>query len=116
MKNIKLDIIKCLIDEGEPLILNHIAKRTENSPQSIEYHIKQLIDDGVLHCAANTDNRKYYFLSVPFYEPALIDALYGALTPTTTNITKLLPQDTPYNTIVTILSYMLELFISDATK
>ena len=116
MSNIKLEIVKCLIDESAEMILNHIAKKTKRSVQLIEYHIKQLIEKKIVVCRQDANNKKYYSLTPIFYDESSIDALYTYLTPFVETLSKEYPEDIEYDNIVCILGYMLELFISDASK
>jgi hypothetical protein len=119
MSDIKLEIIKCLIDERAEMILNHIAKKTKRSAQLIEYHIKQLIEKKIVVCAqrgAGNNIKKYYSLTPIFYDESAIEALYMYLTPFVETLSKECPDDMEYIDIVCILGYMLELFISDASK
>lgn len=119
MSDIKLEIIKCLIDERAEMILNHIAKKTKRSAQLIEYHIKQLIEKKIVVCAqrgAGNNIKKYYSLTPIFYDESAIEALYMYLTPFVETLSKECPGDMEYIDIVCILGYMLELFISDASK
>lgn len=116
MSDIKLEIIKCLINENAEMILNHIAKKTKRSAQLIEYHIKQLIEKKIVVCRQDANNRKYYSLTPVFYDEGAIDSLYMYLTPFVEILSRECPEDNEYESIVCILGYMLELFISDALK
>ena len=119
MSDIKLEIIKCLIDENAEMILNHIAKKTKRSAQLIEYHIKQLMEKKIVVCAQRGGGKnigKYYSLTPIFYDESSIDALYAYLTPFVETLSKECPEGTESKDIVCILGYMLELFISDASK
>ena len=119
MSNIKLEIIKCLINENAEMILNHIAKKTKRSAQLIEYHIKPLMEKKIVVCTQKgTDKniKKYYSLTPVFYDESSIDALYMYLTPFVEILSKECPEDAEYIDIVCVLGYMLELFIEDASK
>ena len=116
MSNIKLEIVKCLIDESAEMILNHIAKKTKRSAQLIEYHIKQLIEKKIVICRNDINNKKYYSLTPIFYDESSIDALYTYLTPFVETLSKEYPEDNDYKDVVCILSYLLELFVLDASK
>lgn len=117
--DIKLKIIKCLIKEDSPLILNHIAKKTKHSAQLVEYHIKRMLDQGVIICGCS-EGKKYYYLSAPFYDEYKIDALYKYLTPyIETIITEMKDCNdgvVEYETAVFTLKYLLHLFIDDVSK
>ena len=116
MSSTKLDIIKCLIKEENPLILNHIAKKVGKSAQSVEYNIKQLLHQNVLMYATDDDDKKYYFLAIPFYNKELVDSLYQYLTPFAEEVSSQLPENTDYKDVVCMLGYILQLFIDDASK
>ena len=108
--NTKLAIIKCLIDEREPLILNQIARKIEQSAQLTEYHVKQLRECGILKCEPIED-RKCYFLSSPFYDETRIIELYEQLTPCAESLAIELDEDS--ETVIHTMSYLLRLFIDD---
>lgn len=116
MISIKIDIIKCLIKEENPLILNHIAKKIGKSAQSVEYHVKDLVNQKILQCATDDKNKKYYFLTLPFYNKELIDSLYQYLTPFAEEVSSQLQDPTEYKDVVCTLGYILQLFIDDASK
>jgi len=116
MSDIKLEIIKCLVNERAEMILNHIAKKTKRSAQLIEYHIKQLIEKKIVVCRQDANNKKYYSLTHVFYDEGAIDSLYMYLTPFVETLSNECPDNMEGNDVVCILGYMLELFISDASK
>lgn len=119
MNDIKLEIIKCMINENAEMILNHIAKKTKRSAQLIEYHIKQLIEKKIVVCAQRgtpENHKKYYSLTPVFYDEGSIEAIYMYLTPFVEILSKECPENTEYKDVVCILGYMLELFISDTSK
>ena len=117
--DIKLKIIKYLIEKEKPIILNHIAKKIGSSAQLTEYHIKQLIEQKVLNCI-EYKNKKHYFLTAPFYDEYKIEALYKYLTPyAETMIEELKNNDSDiveYKTAINTLKYILCLFIDDMSK
>ena len=112
--NTKLAIIKCLIDERNPLILNQIAKKIGQSAQLTEYHIKQLWECGILKCEP-IDDRKCYFLSSPFYDEGWIAELYQCLTPYAESIATEL-DDADSESVIHTMAYLLELFIDDLNE
>lgn len=119
MSDIKLEIIKCLVNENAEMILNHIAKKTKRSVQLIEYHIKQLIEKKIVVCiqrGAGKNTKKYYSLTPIFYDESSIDALYTYLTPFVEILSKECPEDMEYSEVICVMSYLLEMFISDASK
>ena len=116
--NTKLAIIKCLIDERNPLILNQIAKKIGQSAQLTEYHVKQLRECGILKCEVMED-RKCYILSSPFYDEGWIAELYQCLTPYAESIATEIKEDVinvNYEKVVNTMAYLLELFIDDLNE
>lgn len=111
----KLKIIKCLIDEDNPLILNHIAKKTDLDIQLVKYHIKNLIADGIVNTAIEAE-KKYYYLCDPFYDENNMNALYALLTPYIEATAKEMTEDNPEITereILNTFMYLLLLFIDN---
>ena len=117
--DIKIKIIKCLVKEEKPLILNHISKKTKRSIQLIDYHIKQMIDQGVIICSL-TEGKKYYYLSAPFYDEYGTEALYKYLTPYIETIVTEMKEENDgnveYKAAIFSLKYMLYIFIDDVSK
>ena len=110
----KLKIIKCLIKEGNPLILNHIAKKTKLDIQLVEYHIKKLIEEGIA-ITVTEEGKKYYFLCSPFYDKNNMNALYSLLTPYVKATVKDLSEDTATTEeqVLNTFMYLLLLFIDN---
>ena len=110
----KLKIIKCLIKEDNPLILNHIAKKTKLDIQLVEYHIKKLIEEGII-IIETEEEKKYYFLCSPFYDTDNMNALYSLLTPYVEATVKNLSEDrlTTEKEVLNTFMYLLLLFIDD---
>jgi DNA-binding transcriptional regulator GbsR (MarR family) len=119
ISDVKLKIIKCLIEVETPLILNHIAKKTESSAQLIEYHIKQLLEQKIVNCVIHKD-KKCYFLTAPFYDEYKMEVLYKYLTPYVESTVEELKTDendiVEYETAINTLKYLLCLFIDDISK
>jgi len=73
----QLRIIYAFLKNKEPLILNHIAKLCDLSPQLVEYHIKKLIEEGIIiKVSVDDDTSIYYQLQPFFYDKDMINALY----------------------------------------
>ena len=110
----KLKIIKCLIKEDNPLILNHIAKKTKLDIQLVEYHIKKLIEEGIV-ISEIEEEKKYYFLCSPFYDRNNMTALYSLLTPYVKATVKDLSEDTATTEkqVLNTFMYLLLLFIDN---
>jgi len=75
-----LTIVETMQKADQPLILNHIAKRSKLSPQLVDYHLEQLIKKGLV-LLAEEEGKKYYLLQPIFYDENWLDALYTMLTP-----------------------------------
>lgn len=111
----KLKIIKCLIDEDNPLILNHIAKKTDLDIQLVEYHIKKLIAEGIVNTAIE-EQKKYYYLCDPFYDENNMNALYKLLIPYVEATAREMTEGNPGITEKEVLNafmYLLLLFIDN---
>lgn len=111
----KLKIINCLIKEERPLILNHIAKKTDLDIQLVEYHIKKLIEEGII-IYENEEEKRYYRLSSPFYDVDNINALYSLLTPYVEATAKELLEGNSKTTsddVLITFMYLLLLFIDN---
>lgn len=110
----KLKIIKCLVKEDNPLILNHIAKKTKLDIQLVEYHIKKLMEEGIV-ISEIEEKKKYYFLCSPFYDRNNMNALYSLLTPYVEATVKDLSEDTATTEkqVLNTFMYLLLLFIDN---
>ena len=110
----KLKIIKCLIKEDSPLILNHIAKKCKLDIQLVEYHIKKLIEEGII-ISEIEEGKKYYFLCSPFYDKNNMNALYSLLTPYVEATVKNLSEDTgtTEEQVLNTFMYLLLLFVDN---
>ena len=110
----KLKIIKSLIKEDSPLILNHIAKKTDLDIQLVEYHIKKLIEEGVV-IIETEEEKKYYFLCSPFYDTNNMNALYSLLTPYVEATVKDLSEGgaTTEEQVLNTFMYLLLLFVDN---
>jgi predicted transcriptional regulator len=73
-------IVRDMQRAKQPLILNHIAKRTKLAPQLVDYHLERLIKDGVALCHEEL-GEKYYCLQEIFYDNDWLVALYKQLEP-----------------------------------
>ena len=81
-KNIPLKIVKLLIKEDEPLILQHIAKKINETPQATGYNIRKMCEKGILVSVFDeTDNNKLYHLQSFYYMDETLTSLYILLEP-----------------------------------
>jgi len=79
-KKTLLTIVETMQRADKPLIMNHIAKRSKLSPQLVDYHLEQMIKNG-LALLIKEDDKKYYMLQPIFYDDNWLNALYEMLTP-----------------------------------
>ena len=80
MSDVPLKILKALIKEDTPLTLSTISKKIEEVPQLTEYHLKKLIQAGILF-RLNTDETITYELQQFYYDEETINVLYQMLLP-----------------------------------
>jgi len=65
---LKYLILNCLIKEDKPLIANKIAKKIKKTPQSVSYHLNQMVDCGILiKNGDGTYKPQEYFLNLNMY-------------------------------------------------
>lgn len=76
----KVKIIQALRRANEPLILQHIAKRSRMSPQSVSYQLEKLIEWGIV-TSKSIDEKTVYQLQQPFYDEQALEKLSNALIP-----------------------------------
>lgn len=65
-------IVYILIKAGTPISLNDISKKSDHTPQLINYHLKQLIKDGII-LKENTSSTPKYGLQKIFYNEGIRD-------------------------------------------
>lgn len=70
----------------------------------------------MLTYATDDTTKKYYFLSLPFYNEELINDLYKYLIPFAKEVSSQLPENSDYKDVVCTLGYILQLFVDDASK
>jgi len=56
----RLKIVELLQNEPDPLILNHIAKKIGDTPQLVDFHLRNLVSDGIVRKIENKDEIKYH--------------------------------------------------------
>lgn len=76
----ELKIVLTMIEYGEPLICLHIAKKSKLDQQLVAYHIKNMLEKGIL-LKEEAENKKYYYLQPVFYDKTAIEMLFLSLTP-----------------------------------
>ena len=76
----KTKIVQALRRANEPLILQHIAKRSRMSHQIISYQLEKLIEWGIITSFVDED-KTYYQLQKPYYEEQALEKLSTKLLP-----------------------------------
>ncbi|MCJ7633423.1 winged helix-turn-helix domain-containing protein [Candidatus Bathyarchaeota archaeon] len=76
----KIKIIKALRRAGEPLIAQHIAKRSRLSPQLVSYHLEQMVDWGII-TTSSVEDKSFYQLQKPYCNEELLEILSDTLIP-----------------------------------
>jgi len=80
LSDIRLRIIQHLKEADKPLIAHHIAKGTNIRPQLVDYHLKKLVEQGII-LVQQEYGHNYYFLQPSFYMEEAETALMKLLTP-----------------------------------
>ena len=78
--DIRLRIIQHLKKADKPLIAHHIARGTGIGAQLVDYHLKKLVEQGVVLVQREYEHN-YYFLQPSFYLEEAETALMKVLTP-----------------------------------
>ena len=76
----KIKIIKALRRAGEPLIAQHIAKRSRLSPQLVSYHLQQMVEWGMIIISTSED-KTFYHLQKAYCDEELLGILSDMLIP-----------------------------------
>ena len=79
----KIRIVKAMQKANRPIIMEHIAKKTNLTHQLVSYHLKQMVEWGIAgtYPVEQDFGNTYYTLQPPYYDKAWLDALFAALTP-----------------------------------
>ena len=76
----KIKIIKALRRAGEPLIAQHIAKRSRLSPQLVSYHLQQMVEWGMI-ITSTSEDKTFYHLQKAYCDEELLGILSDMLIP-----------------------------------
>lgn len=76
----KIKIIKTLRRAGEPLIAQHIAKRSRLTPQLVSYQLEQMVDWGII-TTSSVEDKSFYQLQKPYCNEELLEILSETLIP-----------------------------------
>lgn len=116
--NISLKIVEALIRSDEALILQHIAKKINETPQTTAYNLKKLCDAGVV-LSIEDDTSKQYLLQPFYYMEDTLSSLYILLEPFAKSISDLLDTCDSENRLdftTNNLELIFELFIKDLKR
>lgn len=80
-------IINLLIEADKPLIAHHIAKGIKETPQLVDYHLKKLVDQGIV-LVDESYGTKFFVLQPPFYMESAESVLLQSLIPWATEFSK----------------------------
>ena len=76
----KIKIIKALRRAGEPLIAQHIAKRSHLTPQLVSYHLEQMVGWGMI-ITSTSEDKTFYHLQKAYWNDKLLEDLSKMLIP-----------------------------------
>ena len=116
MNDIRIRIIKALIIEDQLLGLSDISRIIQESPQLTLYHMKNLVDGGIIIENRLDDREVYYSLQGYYYQEEPIMAIYSALLPLAKAImkeTKFSSEKDKFQIVMKNLVYLLEIFKED---
>lgn len=77
--NLRIEIVKTLVEEGEPVSFKHVKSRNksldknDSERQLIYYHLGQLVKDGIVISEKDETGELYYRCQPVFYEPGIFD-------------------------------------------
>ena len=76
----KIKIIQTLRRVGEPLIAQHIAKRSRLSQQLVSYHLEQMVEWGMI-VTSTAEDKTFYHLQKACWDDQLLEDLSTLLVP-----------------------------------
>ena len=77
MVNIREEIIRTLVDIGEPVTFRHL-KREGCDRQLVYYHLEKLVSEGIVIAETNGDGERTYRCQSVFYDKEICDFLKSA--------------------------------------
>lgn|GEM_PF-5846511 len=107
----KTKIVAAMYNIGQPARQTDLVKEIGISPQLIDYHIKELIQKGVISIVEDEKGCKYYVLSEVFYDETLFEGIRDVLYPLADAISESIHVDDT-KTVVENSKYLIELFWS----
>lgn len=118
--NIPFKIVVFLEKKDKPMMAAHIAKGLRISPQLVDYHIKKMVEKGILIVEQECDT-KFYRLQAPFYMEIAETGLMSVLTPWVKEFAKEIEitedmDGTKQQIVFENLNYYVKLFLSESLK
>lgn len=111
IENSKTKIVAAMYNIGQPSRQTDLVKELGMSPQLIDYHIKELIQKGVISIVEDENGCKYYVLSEVFYDESLFEGVRDVLYPLADAVSQSIHvEDTKI--VVENSKYLVELFWS----
>jgi hypothetical protein len=88
IEDTKAKIVAAMFNIAEPVRISDIAKETKLSNQLVNYHIKELVNLGVVIPIDSEEGCNYYALQSIFYDESLFEGLSCALLPVATALSE----------------------------
>jgi predicted transcriptional regulator len=108
-------VLQVLLDSEEAMYLAEIAKKVKESSQLVQYHLNQLVVDGIL--LTYTEDRKRYYALQPVQYKYPPSELYAVLMPLVEDMTEFIKcgqtYESPSRIIANNLILLLERFAVD---
>jgi DNA-binding transcriptional ArsR family regulator len=118
MTDIKWEILKVLITNKKPMRAHHIAQALDKPQTHIEYHLRQLVDDGIVVCY--NDGAKRYAAQLLLTSDKVMDDLKEVLLKATPKLMCYLDlgstEAEPTTAYVSNLAWWLRKISDDLTK
>lgn len=107
----KSKIVAAMYNIGQPSRQTDLVKELGMSPQLIDYHIKELIQKGIISIVEDENGCKYYVLSEIFYDESLFEGVRDILYPLADAVSQSIHVDDT-KIVVENSKYLVELFWS----
>ena len=107
---------------GQPLILQHIAKQCDLSPQIVKYQVDQMIQCGIIGSIQHPEEplKTYYMLQPAYYDKNWLQTLYALFTPYIEALGKMIDTQqatvTPEQALTRNITMFLRLFEEEIEK
>lgn len=107
----KSKIVAAMYNIGQPSRQTDLVKELGMSPQLIDYHIKELIQKGIISIVEDETGCKYYVLSEVFYDESLFEGVRDILYPLADAVSQSIHVDDT-KIVIENSKYLVELFWS----